>query len=197
MKPKLEIILSISTLTILLSVAILSFPQKKFWKDQVELLSPNLPQDHQALLPNKSDNPLGSGAEVSFVSAQNRLSYSIPQPKSEEVERVWVSTDPENPLEQSVAMRFKSGLLLIIHTHEKPIDNWDQTIAIMPVFKRIDVNGNSGMGSDPGVTEVQGQSYAYPGSVEWWVNGLDITLYSDTMSLEELLKIAETVSPAP
>jgi len=193
MKPKVKIILSISMLAILLFATILSLPKNFFSNDQVEFLSPTSPQNYQALLPNKSDNPLGSGEEISFVAAQNRLSFSIPQIESEEVERVWVSTNPENLSEQSIAIRFKSDLLLIIHAYEKPIDNWDQIIATMPAFKKIDVNGNSGIGADPGTTDVRGQPYAYPGSVEWWVNGLDVTLYSDTLSLEELLKIAQTI----
>lgn len=197
MKPKLKITLGISILAILLFAAILFFQNKPFWNKQVEPSQQVLPQNYQALLPKKSDNPLGSGEEVSFEEAQRRISYPIPVPEAEKVKRVWISTNPENPSDQSVAIRFKRDLLLIIHKFEseKPPD-WDKAIANEPLFKKIDVNGNSGMGADPGVKEFLGQPYSYPGSVGWWVNNLDITLYSDTMSLEELLQIAETVHPA-
>jgi hypothetical protein len=193
MKPKLKVIISMSILATLLFLAILSFQNKSFRKDQVDPSQQALLQ-YQAFLPKKSDNPLERGEEVSFAEAQRIISYLIPRPEAEKIKRVWISTNPENPPQQSVAIQFKRDLLLIIHTTERATPpDWDRTIANVPVFKKIDVNGVSGMGADPGVTEFLGRPYSYPGSVEWWVEGLDITLYSDTMSLEELLKIAETV----
>lgn len=192
MKPKPKIMPSVSVLAILLFMAILSFQNKSYWGNQVERSQQALPENSQALLPNKSDNPLGRGEEVSFVEAQGRISYAIPRPQAEKIKQVWISTNPDNPSDPSIAIRFKRDLLFIIHTHEKPID-WDKTIAIAPLFRKIDVNGNLGMGADPGVKEFRGQPYSYPGSVEWWENGLDITLLSDTLPLKTLLEIAETV----
>jgi hypothetical protein len=85
-----------------------------------------------------------------------------------------------------------ADLLLTIRRYNKPPD-WDKIIMTTPQLTKIKVNGNEGMGTSPGFTTYDGNNYPYPGSVEWWVDGLDITLYSDTFSLDELLKIAETV----
>jgi hypothetical protein len=170
-------------------------PKEEPLEDKVEPSQTALIKNDQTPHSTEAENPLLRGEEVSLVEAENILSFAIPQPKGEEIEHIWVSTNPENPLDQSLAISFQNDLLLIIHTNEKAI-RWDETITNMPIFKAVTVNGNSGMGADPGETEVWGQPYAYPGSVEWWVNGLDITLYSDTLTLEQLLKIAETM-PEP
>ncbi len=49
------------------------------------------------------------------------------------------------------------------------------------------------MGKDPGVKEIEGEEYPYPGSVAWRENGLRIALYSDDLPLEKLLSIAESI----
>jgi hypothetical protein len=164
-------------------------------EDKVGPSQSALMENYQTPHSNELKNPLRRGEEVSLDEAENKLSFSIPQPRGQEIKHIWISINPENLLDQSLAISFQNDLLLIIHTNEKAI-RWDETIANMPVFKAITVNGNSGMGADPGETEVWGKPYTYPGSVEWWVNGLDITLYSDTLTLEQLLKIAETM-PEP
>ncbi len=194
MKLKLKIILAISILSILAFSVILSFRDLNPQDSQVESPQQFLPQNYQALLPKKSDNPLESGEEVSFEKAHKKISFPIPLPKAEKVKRVWIRINPENPAQQSIAIRFKSDLILIVHTsnRETPPD-WDRVIAAMPVFKKVEINGIFGIGDDPGITDVRGQPYHYPGSVGWLVNGLDITLYSDTLSLEELLAVARTM----
>jgi hypothetical protein len=197
MKPKLKITLSMFFLAILLFMAILSFQNRPFWSNQIEPSQQILPQNYQALLPT-FDNPLGSGEEMSFVEAQRRISYPIPMPEGLEPKQVWVHTYNLAPSlsEQSVAVEFNVDLLLIIHEGAKPPD-WERTLIAVPELGKVSVNGNVGVGTDPGFTKYGGNEYPYPGSVQWWVNGLSITLYSDTMSLEELLKIAETILPTP
>lgn len=219
MKPNLKIVLNISALAILVFAAILFFQDLGFFAtlsvktgqkptpiatpsiqnvlvqdNQAELSQQTLSQNYRALLPKKSENPLGSGEEVSFTQAKKKISFPIPLPEGEKIKQVWIRTNPENPLQQSIAIRFKRDILLIVDVsqNEAPT-NWDKVIEFMPEFKKIEVNGISGMGTDPGVTEVQGQPYSYPGSVAWWLDGLDVTLYSDTLPLEELLNIARTV----
>jgi hypothetical protein len=194
MKSKIKITLAMLVLVILLFVITLSFQKLHLSNDRVDLSQQVLPQNYQALLPSELENPLGSGEEVSLEEARKNIAYPIPQLEAEEVKQVWISINPENVSNQSVAVSFKRDLLLIIHkTENENTPDWDRSVANEPLFVKIDVNGISGIGADPGVKEFRGQPYYYPGSVELWVDGLDITLYSDTLSLEELLKVAETM----
>ncbi len=148
--------------------------------DLAEPLSPQL------------NGPLPNGEVVSLADAQAKTSYTIPLPEGVGIKQVWVSTNAANPSEQSIAVQFNNDLLLIIHEMAKPPD-WDGIIASTPEFAKIDVNGDPGIGTDPGFTRTSGKDYFHPGSVSWWVDGLNITLYSDTLLLEELLKVAQTV----
>ena len=138
------------------------------------------------------DNPLGNGELVSLDEAQARLSFTIPLPDGFAVSEVWVSPEEVASGDRAVAIQFQDDLLLIIHQLANE-PNWDGTVSSAPELAKISVNGHNGLGANPGTKFITGKEYPYPGSVAWWMNGLDITLYSDTHSLEELLKIAETV----
>jgi hypothetical protein len=138
------------------------------------------------------DWPLPNAEELSLVDVQTRVPYSIPLPEGIEIQKAWVSTVSVDASERAVAIQFAKDLLLIIHPITEP-PNWDGIIESVPAFVKVNVNGNTGIGIDPGTIESNGVQYPHPGSVEWWVDGLDITLYSDTLSLEELLKIAQTM----
>ena len=138
------------------------------------------------------DSPLGNGELVSLDEAQARLSFTIPLPDGFAVKEVWVSPEEVASDDRAVAIQFENDLLLIIHQLANE-PNWDGTISSVPELAKISVNGHNGLGANPGTKFVAGKEYPYPGSVEWWVDGVDITLYSDTLSLEELLKIAEAV----
>jgi hypothetical protein len=87
--------LSMSVLAILLFVAILSFQKRPFWNNQVEPSQQVLPQNYQAFLPNKSDNPFGrygiDGTNV-FSYGQNMQSVQLPT----------MLSDLESQIEQSV-----------------------------------------------------------------------------------------------
>lgn len=139
------------------------------------------------------DGPLPNGDKVSLTEAQVRVPYSIPLPQGLEIKGVWVSTTAADPAQRSVAVQFEGGLLLIIHQEAQSPD-WDAVIATAPEFRKTSVNGYTGIGINPGSTEFDGRKYPHPGSVSWWVNGLEITLYSNTLPLQDLLKIAETMS---
>jgi hypothetical protein len=138
------------------------------------------------------DNPLGNGELVSLDEAQARLSFFIPLPDGFAVKEVWVSPEEVASDNRAVAIQFENDLVLIIHQLANE-PNWDGTGSSAPELAKISVNGHNGLGANPGIKFVAGKEYPYPGSVAWWMNGLDITLYSDTLHLEELLKIAETV----
>ena len=138
------------------------------------------------------DNPLGNGEFVSLNEAQARLSLAIPLPDGFAVKEVWVSPEEVASDNRAVAIQFENDLLLIIHQLANE-PNWDETISSAPELAKISVNGHNGLGAHPGTKFIAGKEYPYPGSVAWWMNGLDITLYSDTLSLEELVTVAETL----
>lgn len=186
MKTKQTIMIGTSALLVLILAGIL------FYKgSQGESPQPTSPIYSEPRLP-QIDWPLPNAEELSLVDVQTRVPYSIPLPEGVEVQKIWGSTVAVEASERSVAIQLANGLLLIIHPMAEP-PNWDGIIASVPAFVKVDVNGNTGIGIDPGTTEANGMEYFHPGSVEWWADGLDITLYSDTLSLEELLKVAQTV----
>lgn len=138
------------------------------------------------------DWPLPNAEELSLAESQARVAYSIPLPEDVEIQKIWATNAAVEISERSVAIQFVDDLLLIVHPMKQSPD-WEGIIASTPVFVKVEVNGNPGIGVDPGYTEVNGMKYTHPGSVEWWVNGLDITLYSNTYSFAELLKVAQSM----
>lgn len=187
MKANRRIIVITTVLAFLTLIVLLSCSKTNpITSSQPTLLTPAEPFSPQLV------GPLPNSEEVSLAEAQAKTSYAIPLPEAIEIKQVWVSTNAANPSEQSIAVQFNSDLLLIIHEMAEPPD-WEGIIASTPEFTKVDVNGNPGMGTDPGFTRSSGKDYFHPGSISWWVDGLNITLYSDTLSLEELLKVAQTV----
>ena len=158
----------------------------------VDELIAHIRQTMRAFFGPRVSDPLGGGELVSLEEAQTRLSFTVPLPEGFEIKEVWVSPEDVAPADRSVAIQFENDLLLIIHQLANE-PNWSGAISSVPELTSISVNGHRGLGADPGTKFVAGKEYPYPGSVAWWINGLDTTLYSDTLSLEELLKIAETV----
>ena len=179
-------IIGISALLFLVLAAILFF-RGSLDKSSYQVI-PTYPP---SFLP-KTDWPLPDAEELALVDAQARVPYFIPLPEGIEIQKVWASTVAVGASERAIAVQFTEDLLLIIHPMAEP-PNWDGIIESVPIFVKVNVYDNAGIGTDPGITEANGVQRPYPGSVEWWVDGLDITLYSNTISLEELLKIAQTL----
>ena len=153
------------------------------------------------------EGPILAAERVTLSEARTSVPFTIPLPTSlpdaasVEIEEVWVSA-VQAPLDldeeiytelYSVAVVFSDGCQMIIHQMDSPPD-WDAIIAQQtPVFSKVTINGHPGMGTSPGVQEIMGGQHRYPGSVSWWVDGLDIAIYSETLPLEELLEIANSV----
>ncbi|NIN66403.1 MAG: hypothetical protein GTO63_17275 [Anaerolineae bacterium] len=153
------------------------------------------------------EGPIYPADKVTLSEARTRVPFAIPLPtslrdaRSVEIEEVWVSA-VQAPLDldeeiytelTSVAVVFSDGCQMIIHQMDSPPD-WDAIIAQQtPVFSKVTINDHPGMGTSPGVQEIMGGQHRYPGSVSWWVDGLEITIYSETLPLEELLEIANSV----
>ena len=152
------------------------------------------------------EGPIYAADKVTLLEARTRVPFTIPVPismpdgASVEIEEVWVSgVQAPQGLEEtytelySVALVFSDGCQMIIHQMDSPPD-WDAIIAQQtPVFSEVSVNGHPGMGASPGVQEISGGQHRYPGSISWWADGLDITIYSNTLPLDELLKIANSL----
>jgi hypothetical protein len=190
MKVKLEIFIGVIAILLLVLVGVLFSKNEQIASPQSKMTEYSNPD-----LPNIG-GPLPNGEKVSLEQARASISYTIPLPKAMKIKEAWISTNAENALDQSTAIKFEGDLLLIIHKMENSPD-WDGIISSTPELMKISINGIPGVGTSPGFTQYDNRKYPYPGSVGWWIDGLSITLYSGTMSLEELLKIAETVSSAP
>ncbi len=165
-------------------------------------------QVHVPDIPNWPwEGPIYPADKVALSEARISVPFTIPLPTSlpdavsVEIEEVWVSV-VQAPLDldeevytelYSVAVVFSDGCHMIIHQMDSPPD-WDAIIAQQtPVFSKVTISGHAGMGTSPEVQEIMGGQHRYPGSVSWWVDGLDITIYSETLPLEELLEIANSV----
>ena len=152
------------------------------------------------------EGPIYPADKVTLSEARTRVPFAIPVPISMpdgarvEIEEVWVSAvQAPQGLEEtynelySVAVVFSDGCQMIIHQTDSPPD-WDAIIAQQtPVFSEVSVNGHAGIGASPGVQDIMGAQHRYPGSVSWAADGLHITIYSHTLPLGELLKIANSV----
>lgn len=163
------------------------------------------------LLSWPGEGPIYPADKMTLSEAQARVPFFIPLPtylpnETAVIKEVWVSTfkeardlDSDRYVEQnSVAIVFSDGLEMIIHQTDSPSD-WQAILAEdalehqPPVFRGITVNGRPGIGKNPGEQEIEGYRHPYPGSVSWWVDGLQISLYSDNLPLEELLRIATSM----
>lgn len=166
------------------------------------------PQVHVPTLPMWPwEGPILAAERLTLSEARTRVPFTIPLPTSLpesaalEIGEVWVSGS-QVPLDlgeevyrelHSVAVVFTNGCQMIIHQMDSPPD-WDGVIAQQsPIFSNVTVDGRPGMGTSPGVQEITGGQHRYPGSVSWWADGLQITIYSDSLPLEELVKIANSV----
>jgi len=150
----------------------------------------------QLFVPN-IDGLLPAADMVSLAEARARFPFTVSLPEGFEVLETWVSRQGVKSQDRSIAFRFRGDLELIIHQMEEPPD-WDGIVASTPGFSKITVNGHPGMGKSPGEyrTAVDNYEKVYisPGSVSWWVDDLWITLYSNTFTMEALLKIAESMA---
>ncbi len=150
----------------------------------------------QSLEPSCLD-PLCGGELVTFEQAQAQTPYHIPLPEGLTPQKVWIqkwlASSAENSVTISVAIQFENDITLIIHQEHQQSD-WDtRRLAQCKHCEKISVNGIPGVGADPGVDIYEGVAYDRRGSVVWYLDGLDYSLYTDTVPLDELLKIAETL----
>ena len=141
--------------------------------------------------------PLGApivGEQVGLAEAQVRVPFQVPLPSyvpnSAALAEVWASPKDVKPSMRSLAFVYSNGLTIIIH-QEDEATNWEALAT--PPFTLININGHAGVGKDPGKEEVMGEWYDYPGSVSWQVGRLQISVYSQHHSMEELIRLAKSM----
>ena len=187
-----------SKILVVLVFGVLVFSAYKTYDNRTVPKQPDEVTLSQPPEPNMPDEAPILGAEmVTFGEAQARSTYHIPLPKGIAIQQVWVEINSsgdslETPTKRPVAIQFENDLLLRIYPQNRQPD-WDKIVEQDKDFKKISVNGILGIGAEPGVEIYDNEAFFRRGSVSWWVDNLEYGLYTDTLSLEELLKIAETL----
>lgn len=139
------------------------------------------------------------GDKVPLEVARARTRYTIPIPAdtatAAELTEVWVSPEADSPGYQQVYLIYSNGLEMSIGG--RTAYPMDFTSLTYPPFQAITVKGAPRRANDPFVTqtkyrgEVKGR-----GTVSWWVNGVWISIRHRELSMDQLLRVAESM-PAP
>ena len=159
-----------------------------------------------AVAPRPAPIPGGApihGDKVTLETAISRSPYLIPVPSLEGVDRqlsgVWVAEEGRNPEFYQAALRYSNGLEILFGA-SFGLSSLDDTsnLNLRDPFRLATVNESNAIGKDAGVkTLSDGRTRAaYPASLSWDVNNVQITLYHDSWSMDRLIEIAESM-PSP
>ena len=159
-----------------------------------------------AVAPRPAPPPGGGpidGDKVSLETATTRSPYSIPVPSLEGVDwqlsSVWVAEEGMPPEFYQVYLIFSNELRISMGGSFgwSPFDDVSNLNTSGP-FRLTTVDESNARGKDAGVkTLSDGRTRAaYPASLSWHVNDVDISLYHDSWSMERLREIAESM-PTP
>lgn len=157
-----------------------------------------------AVVPQPAPFPGGApiaGDKVDLRTAASRSPYSIPLPSLEGVDwqlsGVWVAEEGMPPEFYQVYLIFSNELRISMGGSFgwSPFDDISDLNASGP-FRLTTVNENNARGKDAGVkTLSDGRTRAaYPASLSWDVNDVQISIYHDTWSMERLREIAESMA---
>ena len=140
------------------------------------------------------------GDHVTFEEAQQRTPYTIPVPPSNVVEsdiqEVWASKTNKVDEHKRVYIIYSNGLKISLGgspTAPPPAD-----LSELPdTVREVSVGGKTGTGKNAFVKTTNiGTQVDVPASVRWWDNSVSIVLYHPTMTMQELIRIGESM-PAP
>ena len=159
-----------------------------------------------AVAPRPAPPPGGgpiSGDKVDLNMAVSRSPYSIPVPSLEGVDwqpsGVWVSEEGVPPEAYQVALTYSNGLRVSMGASF----GWNSlddvsSLNVSEPFRLTTVNENNARGKDAGVKTLSDGTTraAYPASLSWDVNDVQISLYHPSWSMERLKEIAESM-PSP
>ena len=165
------------------------------------------PMNHAvvAVAPRPAPIPGGGpifGAKVDLNTATTRSPYSIPVPSLEGVDwqlsGVWVAEDGTPPEFYQAALRYSNGLEILFGASFgwSSLDD-TSNLNLSEPFRLATVKDGNAIGKDAGVnTLIDGTRAAYPASLSWDANDVQISIYHDTWSMERLKEIAESM-PSP
>ena len=143
------------------------------------------------------------GDKVTLETAVSSSPYSISFPTLEGIDwqlsGAWVDEEGMPPEFYQAAMRFFNGLEIVFGGSFGWSSLEDVSkLKVSEPFRLTTVNGSNARGKDPGVkTLSNGKTrVAYPASLSWRRNNVDIILYHDYWSMERLKEIAESM-PTP
>ncbi len=146
--------------------------------------------------------PIPGGDKVTLEEARRRTPYTIPIPPRSaagaDIEEIWASEKDMPPKFKQVWIIYSNGLEISMSSAQEETDLHKPSL-VDDVFGTTTVRGIKALGKDAYVDRIdlgEGEfaTYNVPGSVSWWVNDVDTTLYHPTLTLRELEKIAETMS---
>ena len=138
--------------------------------------------------------PIG-GDKVTLKEAQRRTPYTIPVPPQSvvgaDLVEVWASHEDRPAKSKQVYLIYSNGLKISIGTRMDTIDYGDEDF-LDDNSKGVTVRGIKAIGRDPFVktTNIGAQANII-GSLSWWVNEVNISLYHPTLTMQELIAIAE------
>ena len=174
-------------------------------RDQPDTDNPAAGEALVAVVPQPAPFPGGApiaGDKVDLKTATSRSPYSIPVPSLEGVDwqlsEVWVAEEWRPPEFYQVYLIFSNELRISMGGSFgwSPFDDISDLNVSGP-FRLTTVNENNARGKDAGVkTLIDGTRAAYPASLSWDVNDVQISMYHDTWSMERLKEIAESM-PSP
>ena len=137
---------------------------------------------------------------VTLEEAQERTPYTIPIPPQSvvgaDLEEVWASYEDRSAEFKQVYLIYSNGLEISIGASMEDMDYDDEDILDLldGPFKGATVRGIRAIGKDPyvGATSIGTQANIV-GSLSWWVNQVDISLCHPTLTMRELITIAEAM----
>ena len=140
--------------------------------------------------------PIG-GDKVTLYEAQRRTPYTIPVPPQSvvgaDLVEVWASHEDRPAKSKQVYLIYSNGLKISIGASMEDMDYGDEAL-LDDNFKGTTVRGIKALGKDPFVkTTSIGTQANIIGSLSWWVNQVDISLYHPTLTMQDLVAIAETM----
>ena len=157
-------------------------------------------QRGEAVVPRPPPHQPISGDRVTLEEAQERTPYTIPIPPRSvvdaDLDEVWASFEDRPAKSKQVYLKYSNGLKISIGAQPEDMGYGDADLLALldGPFEGATVRGIPAVGKDPYVkTTSIGTQANIIGSLSWWVNQVDISLYHPTLTMQELVTIAEAM----
>ena len=152
--------------------------------------------DAAVAVPRPPPSPPIRGDRLTPEEADERSPYTIPFPDPAVADgnpdEIWVSREGTQPKSHQVYLIYPNGLRISIGARTDAVDH---SVAAGETGRQVSVLGKPASGRDPYMkTTTDGQRVPIVANLTWWVNRVEIALYHPTLSMDELVEIAETMS---